>query len=246
MNSALSEYTKKKNYVYLLRSHNFKFKGRIYIGFTVNPNRRLKQHNAGAAYGGANKTNQKGPWEMMLVIDGFPHEILALRFEWAWQHPYLSRKLKHLQKKKSNESHLQYHLRVLNKMLQIGPWKRLPIHVQWLNETAMTEIDQSSFLYSISYASEIPGMCSIKPTPIPEKSPLPINSSLCFSCDQFICSPRNVICPMFLCNKNYHVECLAKHFLVNESEVIPLKGHCPSCKTDLLWCDVIAANDFTL
>lgn len=57
-----SEYTKNKYCVYLLQSHNPKYEGKMYIGFTVNPNRRLKQHNAGAAHGGAIKTNQKGPW----------------------------------------------------------------------------------------------------------------------------------------------------------------------------------------
>ena len=49
--------------VYLLISENEKkyYKNKCYIGYTVNPNRRIKQHNLGRKCGGARKTNEKGP-----------------------------------------------------------------------------------------------------------------------------------------------------------------------------------------
>lgn len=42
---------------YLLKSHNPRAKGRSYIGFTVNPRRRIRQHN-GELVNGAAKTSR--------------------------------------------------------------------------------------------------------------------------------------------------------------------------------------------
>lgn len=130
--------------MYLLYCKNPKYVGRTYIGYTVDPNRRIKQHNKGKEYGGAWKTSKRGPWSMVMIVHGFPNDVAALRFEWAWQHPQRSRRLNHLQKKAPREKTYDYNLRILAEMLRTGPWNRLPLTVRWLDQELFREFPVSS------------------------------------------------------------------------------------------------------
>lgn len=61
----------------------------LYIGSTPHPSRRLAQHN-GVSRGGARKTaNDKRPWEMVLIVEGFMNRTAALQFEYVYSPPSL-------------------------------------------------------------------------------------------------------------------------------------------------------------
>uniref|UniRef100_A0A1D2A861 Structure-specific endonuclease subunit SLX1 homolog n=1 Tax=Auxenochlorella protothecoides TaxID=3075 RepID=A0A1D2A861_AUXPR len=119
---------------YLLRSCHAKGKGRTYIGFTVNPSRRLRQHN-GDIVSGAAKTKRLRPWEMVLFVHGFPTAVTALQFEWAWQHPEVSLDVRAAAQRlgKKRLQGVQGKVRLLHEMLNLEPWRYFPLSLHILS-----------------------------------------------------------------------------------------------------------------
>jgi structure-specific endonuclease subunit SLX1 len=76
-------------YVYLLEST----RKTTYVGATIDPDRRLRQHNkiikGGAKYTGR-LVESGGSWTRVCYVTGFPTWKCALQFEWKWK--YLTRK----------------------------------------------------------------------------------------------------------------------------------------------------------
>ena len=78
-------------YVYWIQSG-----ARAYIGATVNPTKRLRQHN-GEIRGGALRTRNRGPWRFHCVISGFRTWKEALQYEWAAK--YYSRRCRSIDRR---------------------------------------------------------------------------------------------------------------------------------------------------
>ena len=70
---------------YLLCSLDPEHPLKTYIGFTTNPQRRVRQHN-GEITSGARRTKCSRPWEYVAVNDGFQDKVSAMQFKWVWQH----------------------------------------------------------------------------------------------------------------------------------------------------------------
>lgn len=103
---------------------------RTYIGYTVDFNHRIRQHN-GELVGGAKRTRRFRPWYPICIIYGFYDSSTALRFEYRLQHSS--------PKRKAGEDALIFTLQTLTKIISNGdgsvikdnkmPWPHLGI--QW-------------------------------------------------------------------------------------------------------------------
>lgn len=104
-------------YCYLLKNNHDQHKNRTYNGFTVNPKKRLRQHNQ-EIKGGARYTKKYGnkTWEVYCLITGFPDKINALQCEWKIKHPV--RKKVRPSKYNSPEGRIKG----LNKVLKLNKW----------------------------------------------------------------------------------------------------------------------------
>ena len=123
---------------YLVGSRNPAMRGRTYVGFTVDPPRRIRQHN-GVLASGAKYTRRLRPCSMLLVVYGFPSKVQALQFEWAWQKPRLSRAVRETAVAlgvSDKSSSVINKTKLVMAMCALSPWKHLPLTVHFFDDDA--------------------------------------------------------------------------------------------------------------
>jgi len=228
---------------YLLQS--VRSRRRTYIGFTVDPKRRLRQHN-GDIKGGANKTKKWKPWKMVLCVWGFPGKVLALQFEYAWQHPNLSRHVK------DKVQHLEYcklaghgkqcpvlgverNVEVLLAMLRALPWRRMPLRVHFLDEGLWEDAPKmlrdlpNDLALTHGNFDELQRLCKQRETMV-----MPPGRSECATCLEQL-KPGDLIVSCPHCQCLLHLCCAASVF-AQEAKLMPDEpAPCPQCSMSLDW-----------
>lgn len=99
-------------FVYILENTH---DNRTYVGATIDPDKRLKQHN-GILKGGAKYTKSfgKSTWIHAVIISGLPNWINTLQCEWRLKHPTGSRR--------SKSSGIISRIKALNTILHLDKW----------------------------------------------------------------------------------------------------------------------------
>ncbi|KAJ8696614.1 Slx4p interacting protein, variant 2 [Pleurotus ostreatus] len=80
---------------------------------------------------------------MQMIVHGFPSKLAALQFEWAWQHPHISRHLRdghgkplfHYDRK---AKYLKSSIRIVRTMISTHPYNTWPLHVKLFTNEAVT------------------------------------------------------------------------------------------------------------
>ncbi|EIN14564.1 hypothetical protein PUNSTDRAFT_81028, partial [Punctularia strigosozonata HHB-11173 SS5] len=76
---------------------------------------------------------------MQMIVHGFPSKLAALQFEWAWQHPHISRHLRDEGGKNtlSGGRYLKANVAIARTMVASHPYTSWPLRVTLFTEDAV-------------------------------------------------------------------------------------------------------------
>lgn len=225
-------------YCYLLKSIATPKSSATYIGFTTSPERRLRQHN-GELVNGARRTSKRRPWVHVCVVSGFPNKIVALQFEWQWQHPFESRILKHyLDGQTKSGRGFKTNLTVLRQLLLTPLWRQLELTIHFLENTAFetfrSGIEPSETLsYRISTYNEIENSAVNR-----RNDDIPNAASACSFC---LGQESFTLWSCSRCACSTHITCLAANNKGDDpsSDLIPISVRCMNCHRMYSWLTII-------
>ncbi|KAA8905353.1 structure-specific endonuclease subunit slx1 [Sphaerosporella brunnea] len=255
---------------YLLRS-TVRSKS-LYIGSTPDPRRRLAQHNGhekGGAFQTARLKGELRPWEMLCIVHGFPSSIAALQFEWAWQRPYLTKKVG--DNKGSKGFTLSTRLSNLHLLLSTNAFGSWPLTLRFFNEQARAHWEHMKkplpkgirVVFDPRREEEVRGRVSkfaatgvggvqglditFQPLELHHKKAAAIleaagKEATCGICHGSLDHNEALVCEHTFCEHTAHLRCLSANFLGDEDEarlVLPVKGKCPECRKESYWGDLV-------
>jgi structure-specific endonuclease subunit SLX1 len=240
---------------YLLSSQR---RPRTYVGFTVNPARRIQQHNGVIPRGGAVRTSVNRPWTMVSIVHGFLTTNQALQFEWAWQNPGKTKFIRihaldcELQPVTSTRPRFpsqSQQLATLATLLHVPPWSRCPLTItvfvekdEWreiLGETVLPQWVRVNFR-PIEFLGSLSDYDYGRRELLPEQ----VMTGVCILCNSSTnAGRRGTLCVE--CGSVFHVHCLAAQSMrerdlnLPRPVLLPVAAECANCRRQIPWAEVV-------
>lgn len=237
-------------YLLVSESPDLKSKNRTYIGFTVNPVRRLRQHNGDLARGGAARTKRHRPWRMVAVIHGFECKAQALSFEWAWTNPGRAKCLSDKRGTRFGKTP-RGQLSALGALGRARPWKTCPLtltvtvdRIAWDNlhagevfpDTLKVDFRAHGAFGDLARYDFRVGSGALPPTAAAGRT-----CTLCLADVGFDSVQAKSQCAN--CERVCCLQCFAECAMDDEEgaidRLVPQTVFCPACKTTMPWALVV-------
>lgn len=261
-------------FCYLLKSNATPKSKATYVGFTVNPYRRLRQHN-GDIKNGAFRTCRFRPWIHIAIVAGFPNKITALQFEWQWQHPHLSR----ITSKQAKEQNIDKQARDAKKKLEAlqilvnsPAWKQLKLSVYIVKENVKVNEEQLQMMFpaancnlhfvTVDDVSSLHTdlkrtMTNIGPAPEPCSCTLcaiaiEITEQRVSKCEEagvqkyWACDVCSACTHLICSSRAIFTESMKANGDVYQPQIIPTTASCPVCATTYDWITIVRTKMFPL
>ncbi|KAJ2099743.1 Slx4p interacting protein [Coemansia sp. S100] len=241
---------------YLLRSLKPGTRDYVYVGSTPNPVRRLRQHN-GEITAGAAATRTRRPWEMLLIVHGFPSKAAALQFEWAWQNPHMSRHSSFdavpFEDKRAlygpSQKRLETKLVALCIMLTLPPFKLWPLEITCEAPQLHLDVQSRALKHNVPKHivianSEITRTFEQAMSNIAYLG-LPAEGEMCGVCSEALTEKRPWgACGA--CSATWHLSCLANRIASDSNSnasrpLLPTTANCIQCQWQFTWGQAVRA-----
>jgi structure-specific endonuclease subunit SLX1 len=236
---------------YMLISENPQApKNKSYIGFTVNPSRRIRQHNGELSHGGARRTKALRPWRMLCIVYGFRSQVQGLQFEWTWQHPLVSKTVRSPvmaagikgcrlnPKGRQRPMSVEVAIRILRIILATDPYNKMPLTVTFFDHELKMQFDNLSDGSAVSIRSELHEDLHVFSKEHVKKQ-VPDNfENYCKICKiNFKNSNKILICQN--CSSSLHPKCASPPFIQGDVLIPNQPGSCSVCGFKSTWSDFL-------
>jgi len=194
---------------------------------------------------------------MILCVWGFPNKVMALQFEFAWQHPNICRnvreKVEHLEFCRTNGNGRQrpvfgvmQNLEVLIEMLKATPYSRMPLRLHFLDEGVWNQLPKMPAAQALpTHMNKNQGSFDDLEQQCHESMMvIPVTSSVCAKCkEKWKVGDRLVSCPH--CECPLHVTCAAMlcSKSTNTKQLMPDEpACCPQCTRSSEWMVLVRSH----